>query len=374
MVVLPLVLNRMLLSVVALGLLAEMSLTAFAIEISLSIFIKGLKLSAANVDPPSAEMLSAFVETLDVDLSTAAGVLTLLTVDWGLPAAVLSTELGSGLLKTSSLILDMMSEAADIGLLTAVLSTELGGLELLVVVSLAIGTLLFSFINLKMVAVVALVRSSISMDCLSSVSLTAFVGVLAVSLSLMLDVLILSAVDLPLPVVVLPVVLSLALKVLLSLPVNPILLETILLIEFALSLVVDLSLAMNVLLTAAGVLLLSVDDLGWLTAELVALEVTVVAVDVAVAWSLVTVSPLLFMLLVGLMSSAAAGNPLWGCTLGVSLSLSMSMIGRIIWPGRGISLCKFANFFLPRKCSSAKMAFSTVQSITTKSAIARMTL
>lgn len=377
MVVLPLVLNRMLLSVVALGLLAEVSLTDFAIEISLSFFIKGSKLSAANVDPLTVEMLKVFVETLVVDLSMTAGVITLLAVDWGLPTVELSTKLGLGMAKISSLILDvMLPEVADLGLLAAKLSTELGGLELLVVVSLAIGMLLFSFISLEMAAMVALMGASISLDRLSSVSLTALVETLAVGLSTMPDVL--SVVDMSPPVVELLVVLvlallmglSLELKVLLSWPVN---------------------------LMVAGAILLSVDELGCLTVELVVLEETVVAVEVVVVRSLVTASllPVLLLLIVllaveveslglavgadsllvvVLMSSTAAGDPLSDCTLGVSFSFSLSLTGRIIWPGRGISLCKFANFFFPRKCSSAKMAFSTVQSITTKSAIAWMTL
>lgn len=305
---------------------------------------------------------------------------------------VLSTGPGLGLPKISSLILGvMLPEVADLGLLTAVLSTGLDDSKLPVVVSLATGTgtQLISFINPDVVVMLALMGSSVRLGWLLSMLLKALVVTLAVGLSLMLDVLILSVVDLRLAVLLLLVVLSLAFKMLLSL-----------LIEFALMLVVDLSLVMGALSTAAGVVQPSVDDLDWPLIELVELEGTMVAVDVVAVWSLVTVSllPVLLLfavlppavefkspglvvgatllLLLMLMSSVAAGDPLLDCILGVSLSLSLSSVGRIIWPGRGISLCRFANFFLPRKRSSAKMAFSTVQSLSlaTKSFTARMTL
>lgn len=314
---------------------------------------------------------------------------------------VLSTGPGLGLPKISSLILGvMLPEVADLGPLTAVLSTGLDGSKLPVVVSLATGTQLISFINPDVVVMLALMGSSVRLRWLLSVLLKALVVTLAVGLSLMVDVLILSVVDLRLPVLLLLVVLSLAIKMLLSLPGNLILLVTILLIEFALTLVVDLSLVMGALSTAAGVLQPSVDDLDWPLIGLVELEGTMVAVDDVAVWSLVTVSllPVLLLfavlppavefkspgrvvgatllLLLMLMSSVAAGDPLLDCILGVSLLLSLSSVGRIIWPGRGISLCRFANFFLPRKRSSAKMAFSTVQSLSlaTKSLTARMTL
>jgi hypothetical protein len=168
-------------------------------------------------------------------------------------------------------------------------------------------------------------------------------------------------------------------------------LKSISLIEFLLALLGDLS------LVVVGVLL-SVVDMGWLTADVLLLEETLLAVLAAADRSLATDSLLLVMplsevlppadkvessdmsvggalllLVVGLMSSNAAGDPSSACPLEVPLSFGK--IGRIIWPGRGISLCRFDNFFLPLITSSAWMASSAVQfCVAITSSMARITL